>query len=299
MLLLSGERNFGVSLNKPYLNVLPLNELPTFTGTCADLLIIVCHKLVVNGQRTLDSLYNCFLTIVSNISPYLKSMCLPACSKLLNLFEIFSSERYLLSQETNHQYVFFLMDIFNNIIQYQYGGNAHLIYAIIRRRDSFDRLSNLSLSDKSTQASTNDNTQVESTADDEEKTDAKPSDVQIKKEPAKGFAPTAEWLNDWKSRLPKSTVLRLLQHLVPQVENLCKRNAGSVDEDLVLQFLQKTTMVGLLPVPHPIIVRRYQPNKFTNIWFSTYLWGVIYLKNQKMPLFDGTKISLFHVHVGR
>ena len=169
MLLLSGERNFGVSLNKPYLNVLPLNELPTFTGTCADLLIIVCHKLVVNGQRTLDSLYNCFLTIISNISPYLKSMCLPACSKLLNLFEIFSSERYLLSQETNHQYVFFLMDIFNNIIQYQYGGNAHLIYAIIRLRDSFDRLFNLSLSDKSTQASTNDNTQVESTADDEEK----------------------------------------------------------------------------------------------------------------------------------
>lgn len=55
----------------------------------------------------------------------------------------------------------------------------------------------------------------------------------------------------------------------------------------------------VLPVPHAIIVRRYQPNKFTNIWFSTYLWGVIFLRNQRMPLFDGTKISLFHVHVGR
>ena len=52
LLLLSGERNFGVSLNKPYANVLPLNDLTTFTGTSADLLIIVCHKLAVNAHRT-------------------------------------------------------------------------------------------------------------------------------------------------------------------------------------------------------------------------------------------------------
>ena len=37
----------------------------------------------------------------------------------------------------------FLMDIFKNIKQYQYAGNAHLIYAIIRRKSSFDRLFNL------------------------------------------------------------------------------------------------------------------------------------------------------------
>ena len=47
------------------------------------------------------------------------------------------------------------------------------------------------------------------------------------------------------------------------------------------------------------ILHRFIRLKFTNIWFSTYLWGVIFLRNQRMPLFDGTKISLFHVHVGR
>ena len=317
LLLLSGERNFGVSLNKPYANVLPLNDLTTFTGTSADLLIIVCHKLVVNGHRTLDSLYNCFLTIISNISPYIKSMSLPTCLKLLNLFEIFSSKRYLLAQDSNHQYVFFLMDIFNNIIQYQYAGNAHLIYAIIRRKSSFDRLFNLKLNEENEEnenATTTDNNnnnnelkKAETTAvktDDEEKTGGidlpkKEEEKVVEQSGPPKFVPTTDWLVTWKSRLPIGTVLRLLQHLVPQVENLCRRNAGSVDEDLVLQFLRKTTMVGLLPVPHAIIVRRYQPNKFTNIWFSTYLWGVIFLRNQRMPLFDGTKISLFHVHVGR
>lgn len=40
LLLLSGERNFGVRLNKPYTASVPM-DIPVFTGTHADLLIIV------------------------------------------------------------------------------------------------------------------------------------------------------------------------------------------------------------------------------------------------------------------
>jgi hypothetical protein len=40
LLLLSGERNFGVRLNKPYITRVPM-DIPVFTGTHADLLIIV------------------------------------------------------------------------------------------------------------------------------------------------------------------------------------------------------------------------------------------------------------------
>ena len=40
LLLLSGERNFGVRLNKPYSTRIPM-DIPVFTGTHADLLIIV------------------------------------------------------------------------------------------------------------------------------------------------------------------------------------------------------------------------------------------------------------------
>lgn len=41
VLLLSGERNFGVRLNKPYTPRAAIDVQP-FTGTHADLLIIVC-----------------------------------------------------------------------------------------------------------------------------------------------------------------------------------------------------------------------------------------------------------------
>ena len=47
LLLLSGERNFGVRLNKPYSVHVPM-DIPVFTGTHADLLI------VVRGRRRLS-----------------------------------------------------------------------------------------------------------------------------------------------------------------------------------------------------------------------------------------------------
>merc|ERR1712146_300742 len=86
LLLLSGERNFGVALNKPYDAKLRLKDAPIFTGTHADLLIVVSHKIIVSGSPRLKTLYNCFLTILSNISPYAKSISLVPAIKLLSLF---------------------------------------------------------------------------------------------------------------------------------------------------------------------------------------------------------------------
>ena len=50
LLLLSGERNFGVRLNKPYTATIPM-DIPVFTGTHADLLIIVFHKIITTGNK--------------------------------------------------------------------------------------------------------------------------------------------------------------------------------------------------------------------------------------------------------
>lgn len=44
LLLLSGERNFGVRLNKPYTVRVPM-DIPVFTGTHADFLIIVSDSM--------------------------------------------------------------------------------------------------------------------------------------------------------------------------------------------------------------------------------------------------------------
>ena len=58
-----------------------------------------------------------------------------------------------------------------------------------------------------------------------------------------------------------------------QVENICI-DKGLTDKSEILKFLQRGTLVGLLPVPHPILIRKYQANGGT-----TALWGIIYLRN--------------------
>ncbi|PNJ87718.1 HID1 isoform 7, partial [Pongo abelii] len=65
LLLLSGERNFGVRLNKPYSIRVPM-DIPVFTGTHADLLIVVFHKIITSGHQRLQPLFDCLLTIVVN-----------------------------------------------------------------------------------------------------------------------------------------------------------------------------------------------------------------------------------------
>ena len=68
------------------------------------------------------------------------------------------------------------------------------------------------------------------------------------------WQPNCAWATGWKSRLPLQTIMRLLQVLVPQVEKICLDKQIS-DEGDILKFIQQGTLVGLLPVPHPILIR--------------------------------------------
>lgn len=144
ILLLSGERNLGVRLNKPFNNnQITFKQIPIFTGTHADLLIIVFHKLITTGSTKLQSLFECLLTIIVNISPYLKSLSMVSANRLLHFFEAFSTPWFLYCNETNHHLIFYLLEIFNNIIQYQFDGNSNLIYTLLRKRHCFHQLANL------------------------------------------------------------------------------------------------------------------------------------------------------------
>ncbi len=110
-----------------------VSQLPS-VGTHADLLIISLHKLITTTQNRLQPLFDCLLTILVNVSPYLKSLCMLSASKLLHLLEAFSTPWFMASAPHNHHLVFFLLEAFNNLVQYQFDGNANLVYAIIRKR---------------------------------------------------------------------------------------------------------------------------------------------------------------------
>ncbi|CAL8274809.1 unnamed protein product [Lota lota] len=377
LLLLSGERNFGVRLNKPYSVHVPM-DIPVFTGTHADLLIVVFHKIITCGHQRLQPLYDCLLTIIVNVSPYLKSLSMVAANKLLHLLEAFSTSWFLFSSSQNHHLVFFLLEAFNNIIQYQFDGNCNLVYAIIRKRNLFHQLANLPSDSSSIQRALQrkkktpdiisrtssqetismegshpavpaepgtlkaslvaipgiekiteksqvsedgtmvslpktdsplkpqaDQSTVAGTSDTESNSGRDTEDVfyteaEMERRPLSSasstsyWAPTPEWVLSWKCKLPLQTIMRLLQVLVPQVEKICI-DKGLTDESEILKFLQHGTLVGLLPVPHPILIRKYQANAGTAMWFRTYMWGVVYLRNVDPPIWYDTDVRLFEI----
>ncbi|XP_030764092.1 protein HID1 [Sitophilus oryzae] len=395
LLLLSGERNLGVRLNKPYTATVPM-DIPVFTGTHADLLVIVFHKIITTGHQRLQPLFDCLLTILVNVSPYLKTLSMVASTKLLHLLEAFSTPWFLFSAPQNHHLVFFLLEIFNNIIQYQFDGNSNLVYTIIRKRQVFHSLANLpsdygtiakSINKKIKHNKLHDSASTENIAEMTmegsrpalpaepgtlnatlpdtpqigqmteresahpvtspneqpltngmaavtlnspagtavsigngaiQKDDVKAQDDEVKiptsppafsravntrnslrvstsmETSSAQWVPTGEWVHTWKSKLPLQTIMRLLQVLVPQVEKICI-DKGLTDESEILKFLQHGTLVGLLPVPHPILIRKYQANSGTTTWFRTYMWGVIYLRNMDPPIWYDTDVKLFEI----
>ena len=123
------------------------------------------------------------------------------------------------------------------------------------------------------------------------------SDDEDRKADDAPFQPSEQWLVELKESLPLETVTRLLQHLVPVVDEIVANKQGVVDENEILDVLNDITMVGLLPVPHAIVIRKYQPNQYTALWFTAFMWGVIFLRNQNLPMFDGQCIELFQVSV--
>ncbi|XP_064624817.1 protein HID1-like isoform X2 [Lineus longissimus] len=432
LLLLSGERNFGVRLNKPYNVRIPM-DIPVFTGTHADFLIIVFHKIITTGHQRLQPLFDCLLTIVVNVSPYLKTLSMVASTKLLHLLEAFSTPWFLYASPTNHHLVFFLLEVFNNIIQYQFDGNANLVYTIIRKRNVFHQLANLPTDhsaiakavtkrgkkfgthqtpdgsaepptmegalpatdaepgtlkatllatpgiEKMTETSTATAHRLSpeheagptvagaavaavhsSSARKEDSENSTPEKVTLRdiaegarkdrmdfsgtesgsdgqresempvkltkqqsmptppqspspthsasseysrppmrksassSNAAGSWVATPDWVMSWKQKLPLQTIMRLLQVLVPQVEKICI-DKGLTDESEILKFLQHGTLVGLLPVPHPILIRKYQANSGTTMWFRTYMWGVIYLRNVDPPIWYDTDVKLFEI----
>lgn len=81
--------------------------------------------------------FNLFLTAAiltiaafAAVSPYLKSLSMVAANKLLHLLEAFSTTWFLFSAAQNHHLVFFLLEAFNNIIQYQFDGKWHLVHRL-------------------------------------------------------------------------------------------------------------------------------------------------------------------------
>jgi len=98
------------------------------------------------------------------------------------------------------------------------------------------------------------------------------------------------WSRCWRSREMLMTILHMLDFVVP----LIRSTDGNLPADEAVQKIAAQTLVGLLPVPHPIVVRAYVPNHITPLWFAAFVWGIISVRAQpNQDIFYESRVLLF------
>eukprot|EP00762_Andalucia_godoyi_P002398 ANDGO_02673.mRNA.1 Protein HID1 len=320
LLVLSSVRQFGIALNEPYDQKAPLyppnslGEKPTF----ADLLTVMFFGVMLQGPDWVGSLYECVLTIMANVSPYMKSLNASASSRLVQMCEIFSKPAYLKGTPMNHVFICYLVEILNNLIQYHYEGNVLVVLEILIRRIVFEQLARVpeippprppvNSPASSANSPLNVPTSTSSSyfsADDKGKKPkyVAPASEEIAlavaaQEPSSSDPMVAEIIHErtWKSKMQIGIILRVLEVLVPQIDPFYNEH-GVIKTQEFATFLRKTSLVGLLPPPPQIMIRQYTANKVTDCWMQMCIWSEIFQRVFVGGLLDPRGIRMFPVQL--
>ena len=90
------------------------------------------------------------------------------------------------------------------------------------------------------------------------------------------------------------TLKSLFRYLDPQLQSL-EKHYEQVTETEVVKLLTETTVVGVVPPPHHILVHRYRGNADTRSWLQTFVWAVVYVNQPVFQLSNSSGIRLFEI----
>ncbi|KAI8062826.1 high-temperature-induced dauer-formation protein-domain-containing protein [Gilbertella persicaria] len=314
---------------------LPVNiRIPNFQGSYADYLILTIFSLIASSRGALSTLYPALTKTVTNISPYLKNLSQTTSSKLLALFSSMSAPGFLLADESNHHLIEYLLEALNNLLQFQFSNNPGLVYAILRSHRKFQRLAEFSLdnalieierarqakesrlprqsseepggatspgmSEKAkgklpevslSRSSTGSSAQsLQATPQRQPSVSSIGSAANLLPGAKNGFIPTDDWIYQWHSRLPLDTTTALIHDLLPQLES------KNLSYEQIIEYLRNLSITDILPVAHPVIIRKFQWSDPLVIWFRSMLWGQAYIASiSNYGPWNNTHVKLFHV----
>ena len=227
-----------------------------------------------SARKAILQLQESYLATLSNLAPLITKFSATTANRLLSLFAVYSSPKYLFATERSHVRLFYFLYMIDSIIQYQYAGNAQIIYTFTRNRDKIAALRDMTFeSALEFLGKAKDGDQSPKSAGSQ----APPSEKTQGKKPiptaqsSSGFIATAAWFKEWKQRLPIQVLSIMTDYLAPQITSYCIDNELS-DETRVLEYLASKTMVGVLPQPHPIILHNFMYTKEMHYWVTAYYW---------------------------
>eukprot|EP00474_Spongospora_subterranea_P001333 CRZ01791.1 hypothetical protein [Spongospora subterranea] len=297
ILKLSDSRDFALAFNESCNGstfFLKDGKIVTSANGCFADIFVIASCDIISSNAHVESLDHVLLTAMVNISPYVRELSWSASEAIVALFILLASGDIIWSTRTSPQYVMYLLEMINNLIQYQYNGNGRLFFVMAQNANVF---LSLGLPASSIQGSMHDNSsqgsQEESSAAHHQQPSFEP--IECKQGNSQDSDSHENWVNDWRRKFPLSTVNKMLEFILPRMNVLYESSVPSHEDSHIIAFFQSQTLVGIIPLPHPIIVRRYRPSKSTSVWFSSVIWGQIFLRNQKHVVFDPRSIRLFAV----
>ena len=190
-------------------------DLPLFTGSYADLLIISIKKIIIHQDRNLEPIYHLLLIILSNITYYTKSLCIISCHNIIELMQYFAVETF--SGKKGEELIGIMLECINNCVQYQWRGTGYIVYWIIKYSSFFYKI----------------------------------------------------------QKNCGEVIQNLVKVPIIIIENM--NNLSNSTEAQFIEALRSTTLVGLFPIPHPILTRKinFQDSRLLNFGFEYFFASIV------------------------
>jgi len=119
--------------------------------------------------------------------------------------------------------------------------------------------------------------------------------------------PEKLWFLEWKKTMNLQNIkacvshtynkaMNIRNHMIEQDPSLSNLQIFNLDEDQLLQHLEKFSLKGLLPVMPKILVTTYKGNDSIDTWLISYLWGLIFVFAQEYSVYDHRRFKLFSIN---
>ncbi|KAK9458114.1 high-temperature-induced dauer-formation protein-domain-containing protein [Dipodascopsis uninucleata] len=148
LLSISTDSVFSVRLNRHFDSHSALPVIMRISGwrggSYADYLLLSLYNLMTTGKGEFRGLFPTMLDIQINLAPHISNVGSLTCYRMLNLFSAFSSPTFMFENEANHMLTEKMIQTFNGMISNNnLQSNANLIYMILRNRNKFKALYDL------------------------------------------------------------------------------------------------------------------------------------------------------------
>lgn len=251
------DKEIGKFLNNP-ITEKNLMKLLLPEGNNSDLSISLVNKVLSCNNSSINQN---LLSILFNVSPFIKRLTLQSAVTLSKLVFDFANPKLLLIDTNSFIPLKLLLDSIANILIFNYEENQIMIYSLFRQARYFNQLDSHIFPDLIT---------VE------------------KKLKKSGWISKGENIEQAILHLPLKFLLKILANISSKLEEIFA--VDKVSEEELLLVINRTSLVGFIEDMPKFEAYHYASTSDLELWLSLYLWEKVYSKNAPLKLFYEDRI---------